>query len=138
MGAHHRWSSRSAARLATCDVRLQNIFNKVLLHSPHDTTITEGFRSNDRQQEMLDSGLSKLGPGKSKHNTNPSRAVDAAPLVNGLIDWKDREVWIGWANFVKGIASGMEIPLVWGGDWDGDFDSAEHGFWDGPHFELEN
>lgn len=136
MARNHRWNTRSAERLATCDTRLQAVFDRALLLSPHDTTIIEGYRSNERQAELLAEGKTKLGPGRSKHNSNPSRAVDAAPLVNGLIDWKDRELWVGWANFVKGVAAGMAIPLVWGGDWDGDFDSAEHGFWDGPHFEL--
>lgn len=136
MGKNHYWSASSAEKLATCDTRLQDLMREALLHFPHDMTIIEGHRTNERQAQLLAEGKSKLGPGQSKHNAMPSRAVDAAPIVDGKIDWKNRELWIAWASFIKGLAAARGIPIRWGGDWDGDFDSAEHGFWDGPHFEL--
>ena len=138
MAAHHQWSQRSRNRLETCDPRLRKLMNAVLRAFPHDITIIEGHRTNERQEELYAAGKSKLRAGQSKHNLIPSAAVDVAPLVDGKIDWEDRELWIGFAGFVRGAASQLGIPIRWGGDWDSDFDSAEHGFWDGPHFELED
>lgn len=141
MGVQHKWGKASLEKLATCDPRLVAIIDDVLLHFPHDVTVIEGARTNERQEELFAEGKSKLRAGQSAHNVTAekplSRAIDVAPLVNGKIDWKDRELWIGFAGFVRGIAAMHGVDLIWGGDWDGDFDSAEHGFWDGPHFELK-
>ena len=91
--------------------------------------------------ELYNQGKSKLKAGESKHNNTYtgqpwSEAVDMAPLVDGKIDWNDRELWLQFAGFVRGVAATHGYIIRWGGDWDGDFDSAEHGFWDGPHFEI--
>ncbi len=137
MAEHHKWSKKSLEKLESCDLRLQSIAHDVLMHFPHDVTIIEGYRSNERQNTLYDMGKSKLRAGQSKHNKTPSQAVDMAPIVNGLIDWNDRELWVMFAGFVIGIAAMHGVKLRWGGDWDSDFDSAEHGFWDGPHFEIE-
>ncbi|MDJ0686443.1 MAG: M15 family metallopeptidase [Alphaproteobacteria bacterium] len=136
MAAHHTWSDRSRERLATCDPRLISLMNATLKASPLDLVIIEGHRSHERQAELLAAGKSKLGPGRSKHNASPSKAVDVAILRDGKVAWTDRDAWLQFGGLVKGVAATMGLTIRWGGDWDGDFDAAEHGFWDGPHFEL--
>jgi hypothetical protein len=99
-------------------------------------TIIEGHRSDERQAEMLATGMSTLGPGKSKHNRSPSEAVDMAPILSGKIPWEDKESFVMFGGFVMGIAHEMGIKIRWGGDWDSDWNVREHSLFDGPHFEL--
>lgn len=131
-----KWSDKSEGLLLTCDNRLIKLMNRVLELSPVDMTIIEGHRSNEVQAEMLRTGKSKLGPGKSKHNHSPSRAVDYAPLKNGGIDWNDREFWLQHVGFIKGVAAGMGIRIRCGADWDGDMETRDQSFHDLPHIEL--
>ena len=136
MGKGHKWSNRSERHLASCDTRLRDLMNEVLTHWPYDMTVIEGHRSDEKQREMFETGRSKLGPGESKHNLLPSEAVDVAPLTNGKIDWNNRELWLQFAGFIRGIAATRNLEIRWGGDWDSDFNSAEHQFFDAPHFEI--
>ena len=52
------------------------------------------------------------------------------------IDWKDYERMTLFAGYVIGTAEQMGIKLVWGNDWDRDFQTKDTGFKDYPHFEL--
>lgn len=71
---------------------------------------------------------------KSKHNSQPSLAVDVAPYP---IDWKDERRFILFAGFVMGIAKAKGINLRWGGDWNGNFRVGDDGkLFDAPHFEM--
>lgn len=115
----------------SCDVRLHFIFEEVIKH--FDCTILEGYRSNEKQQEVYDMGLSHTKPGKSKHNKKPSLAIDVAPYP---VDWNDIYRFYYFAGVVKGIALQLDIPLRWGGDWDGDTDLHDQSFMDLVHFEL--
>lgn len=136
MPAPWKWSKNSLDQLATIDARLARWLNHLLMVSPVDFTVMEGHRSPERQAQLFEEGKTELKPGHSKHNAYPSRAVDIAPLIDGKIPWKDKHTWLVFCGFALGVAAEMGLKLRWGGDWDGDFDTAEHGFWDGPHFEL--
>lgn len=125
------FSRRSKDNLATCDHRLQRVFNEVI--KEFDCTIIEGHRSEQEQNEKYRRGLSQLRYPQSKHNADPSVAVDVAPYP---IDWNDRERFTYFAGYVKGIAESMNIKLRWGGDWDGDTQVVDNNFDDLPHFEL--
>ena len=37
-----------------------------------------------------------------------------------------------------GIAESMGIDLIWGNDWNGDFNTKDTNFKDYPHFEIKN
>lgn len=137
MAAHHKFSQKSFDKLDTCHRELRALFKRVLEVCPLDITIIEGHRSNERQQELFDTGMSKVGPGKSKHNNVPSMAVDVAPLTENGIEWENRELWLHFGGYVKGVAREMGIPIRWGGDWSGDFDFNDQTFHDMPHFELD-
>ena len=127
-----KFSKRSGGKLETCHADLQKVFNEVIKR--FDCTVLEGTRPKEKQNEYYRTGKSKLKYPKSKHNSNPSRAVDVAPYP---IDWKDKERFYFFAGYVKGVASQMGIELRWGGDWDGDTQVHDQTFMDLPHFELK-
>ena len=126
-----RYSKTSKKRLATCDKRLQDLFNEVIKHV--DCKILEGNRSKERQNKLYDEGRTKVRYPDGRHNCNPSRAVDVSPYP---VDWKDRERQTLFAGFVLGTARSMGINLRWGGDWDQDFQVMDNRFDDFPHFEI--
>ena len=131
MAGPYAYSPRSRARLETCNPRLQSVFNEVILHT--DCTILAGRRSEAEQNEAFDTGRSQLRYPESKHNKAPSLAVDVAPFP---IDWENRERFLLFAGFVKGVAAAIGIRLRLGADWDGDGDTRDQRFHDVPHFEL--
>ena len=47
-----------------------------------------------------------------------------------------RDFWIGWGNYVKGVADAIGVDVTWGGDWDNDWESFDHRLFDAAHFEL--
>ena len=125
------FGERSKKNLATCDHRLQQILNDVI-HT-YDFTVLEGYRSDERQEELFHEGKSKLRAGKSKHNINPSIAVDVAPYP---IDWSDAKRFYLLAGFIFQAAKERGVEIRWGGDWDGDWDHKDQSFNDLPHFEI--
>lgn len=130
-----KFSQRSLSRLETCHEDMQKLFKEVVKH--FDCTIIEGRRGKEAQDEYFRTGKSKLKWPNSKHNAQTpdlSRAVDVAPYP---IDWKDKERFYYFAGVVKGIATQMDIPLRWGGDWDQDTQVHDQTFFDLPHFELD-
>tara|TARA_Y100000310_G_C20538786_1_gene742193 strand:+ start:39 stop:431 length:393 start_codon:yes stop_codon:yes gene_type:complete len=128
-----KFGKSSKKRLATCDERLQKVFNEVIKYV--DCSILEGHRSEERQNYLFQEGRTKVKYPKGRHNSNPSRAVDVTPYP---VDWDDRERQTLFAGFVLGIARSMDIRLRWGGDWDMDFQVMDNRFDDFPHFELRN
>lgn len=125
------FSDKSKRRLQTCDTRLRLIFEEVV--QEFDCTILEGHRGRERQNQMVAEGKSKVRWPKGMHNTVPSRAVDVAPYP---IDWKDRDRFMYFAGYVKGIAQKHGVTLRWGGDWNGDWHVADNSFDDLVHFEI--
>lgn len=132
-----RYSNASKERLATVHPVLQLLFNRAMDTCPVglDWSILCGFRGEADQNKAYSSGHSKLRWPNSKHNSVPSRAVDAAPYVNGSIswDWKHyypvaAHVKATWAQMSKTERGGF--TLSWGGDWKKPSEP------DGPHWEL--
>lgn len=125
------FGNHSLTMLDSCDERLQAVFFEAIEH--FDCKIIEGHRGEERQNEMLTQGKSMLGWPNSRHNAEPSLAIDAAPWP---IVWEDRERFYAFGGFVKGIAVCMSIPIRWGGDWDGDWSFKDQDFHDLGHFEI--
>tara|TARA_Y100001973_G_C5195938_1_gene334250 strand:+ start:886 stop:1281 length:396 start_codon:yes stop_codon:yes gene_type:complete len=121
----------SKKRLATCDERLQKVFNEVIKYV--DCSVLEGHRSAERQDKLFEEGKTKVKFPNGRHNSDPSRAVDVTPYP---VDWNDRERQTLFAGFVLGIARSMGIKLRWGGDWNMDFKVKDNRFDDFPHFEI--
>jgi len=78
--------------------------------------------------------LSKLKWPNSKHNRYLSHAIDAAPYP---IKWGDYKRFYHFGGFVKAIALNYNIDIIWGGDFDNDFDFNDQTFNDLVHFELK-
>ena len=128
-----KFGKRSKERLATCDERLQKVFNEVINYV--DCSVLEGHRGEREQNKYFAEGKSKVQYPLGRHNAKPSRAVDVVPYP---IDWNDRERFHLFAGFVLGIAYSMDISLRWGGDWNQNFEVDDNNFDDFPHFELTN
>ena len=132
----YRFSRASRQRLDTCHPNLIVLCEEVIKY--WDFTVIEGHRSDERQAELLRTGMSQLGPGQSLHNADPSLAVDIGPYYPGEgIPWNKRERWLAFGGFVLGVAAQLDIPVRWGGDWDGDRTFWDQTFHDMPHFELK-
>ncbi len=124
------YSPKSLGKLQTCDQKIISVMYEVLKIVDH--SIIEGSRDEFRQGELFHQGLSKVKWPDSSHNFNPSRAVDAMAYP---IDWKNRERNAMFAGVVLGVASHMGVELIWGGDWNRNFDPTDN-WMDAAHFEL--
>lgn len=148
------WGSASLKQLATCDERLQRLFNRVI--QKRDCTILEGKRSEAQQVINVAKGVSKTMNSKHVYPADrPSLAADVAPyplkwpkrpnldlppeqLAPALLVWaKDMARYYYFAGYVIGVGEEMGITLRYGGDWDGDNDIHEQHFDDLPHFEID-
>ena len=126
-----KFGKSSRERLATCDERLQAVFNEVI--KTIDCSVLEGHRDGARQDKLFEEGKTKVKFPNGRHNSLPSNAVDVTPYP---VDWDDRERQTLFAGFVIGVASQMGVNLRWGGDWDQDFEVQDNKFDDFPHFEI--
>lgn len=125
-------SQTSKLRLETCHADLQRVFNKVA--ETERIQIIEGYRTPKRQRELYLAKKSKLLDGK--HNTQPSDAVDVAPLNSeGEIEWNNPQVFYRFWERVQVVAKSMGIALRYGGDWNMNGDYTDQTFNDLVHFE---
>lgn len=127
----YKFSQRSIDNLQSCHVELVCLFREVIQFQ--DCSIICGHRAEKEQTIAYDQGFSKLEFPNSRHNLKPSMAVDVVPYP---IVWKDYKRFYRFAYIVKEIARRKNIPIRWGGDWDGDDDFTDQSFMDFPHFEL--
>jgi len=127
----HQFSDLSKVKLATCDERLQIVFNEVIKY--FDCTIIEGYRGMEAQNKAYNEGKSEVMWPHGKHNTLPSKAVDVMPYP---INWNDINRLCYFAGYVVAIGLTKGIKIRWGKDWDMDTDLNDQRFKDGPHFEL--
>lgn len=118
-----RLSETSVRRLGTCDKRLIALFSSVIREV--DCAIICGTRGQEEQDAAFAAGNSQVKWPNSKHNREPSLAVDVAFYP---IEWDNIEKFEQFARVVKRHAEGLGIEVRWGGDWSG---------WkDRPHWEV--
>lgn len=120
------FSKKSLERLGTCDPELVRLFTEII--KEFDCTVLCGHRGREDQEKAFEEGRSKARFGQSKHNSSPSKAVDVMPYP---INWNDSEGLADFAGFVLTKAEDLGIKIRWGGHFKG-------GFFDGPHYELED
>lgn len=129
----YKFSQRSKERLLQCHPDIVRVMKEVI--KGVDCTILEGHRPKVKQDEVYANGLSKVQWPNSKHNKEPSLAVDVAPYP---IDWNDTQRFYYFGGYVLGVADQLGVNLRWGGDWDGDDDLNDQHFMDLVHFELRS
>ena len=112
----------STARLKTCNLQLQDLFNTVIQY--RDCSVLCGHRTEEKQNLAYPTHSNVQWP-NSMHNSMPSQAVDVVPYP---IDWEDIPRFHEFAGFVMGIAIPMGISIKWGGHF--------KSFFDGPHYEI--
>ena len=122
-----KFGKRSKERLRGVDTRLVNVLNELV--KIMDVTIIEGLRSEQRQEKLLKEGSTKTK--FSKHIEG--KAVDLAPYP---IDWNDRDRFHYMGGMIRGIAKQLNVPVRWGGDWDGDGETKDNKFDDLVHVEI--
>ena len=122
-----KFGKRSKGNMKGVSVKLQNVFNEVV--KEFDCTVTEGVRSQERQNELVAQGKSKTKFGK--HVLGKAMAVYPYPVA-----FKDRDRFHYFGGYVKGIAKSQGVKIRWGGDWDGDFETKDNIFDDLCHFEI--
>jgi peptidoglycan L-alanyl-D-glutamate endopeptidase CwlK len=126
------FGAKSTTILSTCHQDLQLVLNEAIKYV--DFSVTCGFRNKADQDKAVATGNSTTPWPTSKHNQNPSLAVDVAPYP---IDWNDSEAFTLLAGIIYGVACTLGVKLRLGADWDGDLNIREHSFKDRPHIELK-
>lgn len=114
---------RSKKNMQGVDIRLVRIVEQAIKETKIDFTVTEGLRTPERQQQLVNDGFSQTM--KSKHLTG--HAVDLVALVDGKVSW-DKKHYPEIARAMKKAADEQQVKIRWGGDF--------KSFFDGPHFEL--
>jgi len=138
------YGQRSRAKLDTCHPELVAIAERALELSPHDFTIIHGWRGEDVQNALFDSGASKKRYPHSKHNHTDadgmpeSLAIDFAPWIDGDIPWKDTHMFALIAGVFMAAANDVGVRLRYGADWDSDGSTLDHTFLDWGHMELRD
>lgn len=116
-------SKLSRDRLATCHPDLRRVVEQV--SRDEYVLVICGRRDEAQQNAAFLGGFSKKKYPDSRHNADPSEAVDLAP--GPRIDWKDTKAFERLAAKMLKAAEEMGVAIVWGGDWK---------MRDLPHFEL--
>lgn len=124
-----KYSNKSIKILNTAHPQLQKLFNEAIKYV--DISIVCGYRGQLEQQNAYNKGNSKVQWPNSKHNKQPSMAVDFKPYPDGkAIDY----VYV--AGIIMGIAKMLKINIKYGGDWNNNFKASDESFLDGGHIEL--
>ena len=130
-----QFSNASLNKLSTCDYRLQKLFKHVIIY--YDCTVIDGYRPQNIQDIYYNTGKSKVKWPDSKHNKQPSLAIDVAPYIQGKgIIWEPKQCYT-FGGFVLGCALSLDIDIIWGGDWDSDKDISDQTFNDLVHFQVK-
>ncbi len=141
----------STTRKQTCTQNLQDVFDDVIYMLPwtdpesgvtiHDAAILCGNRGEEAQNLAFMMETSQVQWPNGKHNSLPSRAIDAAPYhaEKPHIHWRDFDEMEAFKRLVFLCAEKRGIRLRWGLDWDGDGIRGDKDpnekLYDGVHFE---
>jgi peptidoglycan LD-endopeptidase CwlK len=134
-----KFSQTSKDRLISCHSDLQILCNKLI--ERYDFAVICGHRGEEEQNKAFREGNSKLQWPNSKHNTEPSLAIDIVSYEDGRLDWsKTQSAYfagrvMGTADelFAQGIMKHRIRPGV---DWNNDNNIDDTKFWDSAHFEI--
>jgi len=133
-----KFGKNSEKKLEKVHFLLQKVLKRAIISTRVDFSIVSGYRDKEMQDSLFRSGHSKLRWPNSKHNSDPSLAVDIAVYRNGKLDWQDLNSYYYLAGLIQAIADSMNITLRFGLDWDRDGDFNDQTFLDAGHIELVN
>ena len=122
---HRTYSARSLKSLTGTHPDMQRVAARCLREGPLDFVVIEGLRSEERQQGLVDSGISPTM--NSRHRTGHAIDVMVLEPASGKGTWS-WPLYVKLAEAMKAAAKAEGVAIVWGGDW------ASR---DGPHFELD-
>jgi len=128
------WGAKSLAVRATLDERLQLLVDKLLWYM--DVSLLDGYRDERQQAELYGLEKTQVRWPHSKHNSEPSMAVDMQPYPRPE---NENELWaaLGYmAGLCYMIAERHGFAVRWGGDWNRDGDLTDNNFDDLFHIEL--
>jgi hypothetical protein len=119
------FGDKSRSKLETCDPAIQKVLNEAIKH--FDFSVIWGHRGQRDQDRAYRDGYSKTPWPNSRHNSQPSRAVDIVPYPGGFRN-PDATFYL-MATHVLRAANVHGVDLRWGGHW--------RTFKDLAHFELK-
>lgn len=129
----YHFSKKSASNLDSCHEDLQNILKDVIKYI--DLSVICGSRGKLEQDKAFALGKSKVKYPNSKHNNNPSLAVDIVPCP---LDWNDLVSFEVLIRFIQGYSLGKyNIRLRAGIDFNSNW-KQDDSFVDAPHLELHS
>lgn len=148
----YSFGTRSKESLQGIAPDLVRVMEAAIVDSPIDFTITDGVRTTAQQQVLYQKGRDASGHiinradvvtmddgvhRRSNHQVHADgfgHAVDLYPYVNDAVDYNDNANRLKTiSDHIKAVATGLEIPITWGGDWTLEKD----GIVDRPHFQLK-
>ena len=131
MNGRYKFSTSSEQILNTVHKDLNILAHEVLKISPIDFSITEGYRSKNRQEYLYKTGKSKTL--NSKHTE--LKAIDICPYINNKLDYEaTNDLFIIIGLFIA-KAKELNINIRVGALWDND-SVKNNEFVDGWHIEL--
>lgn len=133
--------AKSLANLEGVHPDLARVVKRAIQITDQDFMVLEGVRTLKRQKELYAQGRTKPGPKvtwtlNSRHIPKADGLGHAVDLVPYPVDWNTASKFTAIAKAMLVAADDLNIPIRWGGNWDGDDRPGEKGESDGPHFEL--
>lgn len=132
------FSENSLKELKTCHTKLQELLKEAI--NEFNFSVIEGHRGEERQNRLYREGKSKLRYPDSKHNDEPSLAVDIAPYYpeGPHIRWDNHKDFVLLHGYLQGLAVSQGVTIRSGVNWDMDNTVSDTEFYDWPHIELVN
>jgi peptidoglycan LD-endopeptidase CwlK len=132
-----KFGKASMEKMGMLSYDLQWVLRETLALEIIDFTVKCTYRGKEEQDAYYnaDPPKSKVRWPDSKHNTNPSKAVDAVPYVNGKASWNKLHCCV-LAGVILAVAKKLGVRIRWGGNWDMDGEPiTDQDFQDLVHFE---
>lgn len=112
-----RFSAASLSHMAGVHPEIVAVATRALELGPLDFAVTSGRRTTEEQQRLFDEGFSGCNPSAGcvgKHTTG--RALDLAPIFDGVVELRDRARVRQLAPQVTAAAAELGVPVKWLGD----------------------
>lgn len=106
------FGERSNTNLHEVDIRMQEVAQCALKHSPIDFMVVDGGRTEAEHRNNVAAGRSWIR--HSKHQDG--LAIDIAALSHGKVTYNPAPYYKIAEAFYY-CADGLKTPIIWGGEW---------------------